>query len=124
VSLSSGEYSYSVTADGYEEEEGQIELDGAETVSVSLTSTETGIEVILSEGLNIYPNPADERLVIENPTERIIEYELVDISGKTVQNGTLPLPVNTIDISLYPDGMYFIRFKEGENVVSHQLIIE
>ena len=124
VSLSSGEYSYSVTADGYEEEEGQIELDGAETVSVSLTATETGIESSLSEGLNIYPNPADERLVIENPTERIIEYELVDISGKTVQNGTLPLPVNTIDISLYPDGMYFIRFKEGENVVSHQLIIE
>ncbi|MCS7028623.1 MAG: SBBP repeat-containing protein, partial [Bacteroidia bacterium] len=64
------------------------------------------------KSFTLYPNPAQNYVVVENYTNSIQEYELSDISGKALQVYTLPQGKNTIELNL-PKGMYFIRARRG-----------
>ncbi|MFP4447129.1 MAG: C25 family cysteine peptidase [Bacteroidales bacterium] len=124
MELPSGEYTYTISAEGYKEYEKTTELTSNKTIDVTMVTDETGISKLESEGLKVYPNPADERLIIEKTTDESIEYQLVDMSGKTVQNGMLSQPVNQVDISDHSEGVYFIRFRTEEKYLKYQLIIQ
>jgi hypothetical protein len=66
-----------------------------------------GIEEHESE-FNIYPNPVNEKLYFntENNNSNI---EIFDINGKILFQG--PPTNNSIDVSQFDSGMYFLRFK-------------
>jgi hypothetical protein len=123
--LAAGEYDYTVTAANYNDYEGTADLTGGNTtVSVILIASSTGISDMLEEGLNIYPNPAQEKLIIEKESPEAISYELIDMAGKVVLNGRLESVKNTIDISAQAPGIYFIRLKTNDRYVHFKLMIE
>jgi len=58
--------------------------------------------------LEIYPNPAQNLLWIENPDAQTIRYEILNATGSMVQSGSLNNN-EPIDISALRAGLYFIK---------------
>jgi len=60
-------------------------------------------------GLQVYPNPADDRLSVEHSTGAILTAQLLDLWGRPLRVLTLPDERTTIDLSDLPAGLYFLR---------------
>ena len=71
------------------------------------------------EGLLVFPNPADDRLVVEYPDglTRVDRIELLDASGRVVRS-EVPLSTGrtTIPVSDLTSGFYLVRVIAGETV--------
>jgi hypothetical protein len=123
TSLVSGTYNYTVTAGGYKDASGSINVAGNTGTNIRLEADISGIDM-LSDQLRVYPNPADEELIIEFTGNGKMQYELLDMTGKTVQRGSLPQQTNKLDVSTHPSGIYFIRVRNDKQYVNYKLIIE
>lgn len=78
--------------------------------------------------LNIYPNPAKNRINIdfEVPSDDKVEFELLDLSGKLIyKTSTVPsegLNKHGIDITQFPSASYLLKIVQGENSTIKQFI--
>ena len=68
--------------------------------------------------LNIYPNPSSDRVNITCENCVPSQYNLFDINGKSVQQGT----TNNISIANLQSGMYLLRIETDEGVSTKKLI--
>jgi hypothetical protein len=73
-----------------------------------------GVEALVQTGWNIYPNPVNDQLFVE--VGDAMEITIIDMTGKTVQSGTLKSGKNALNVSLLTRGVYFIRSESGANV--------
>ncbi|MBW2962558.1 T9SS type A sorting domain-containing protein [Mesonia aestuariivivens] len=80
------------------------------------------INKIELEKITFYPNPALNKLFIEN-TQQLEGITILDLTGKQLQNFKLREEENQIDISL-KSGMYLIQFKKGNAIKIEKLIVE
>ena len=96
-----------------------------------LKTTHYVIDTTLKEGpkskiiKNLYPNPADEYIILEvdKPNEDI--FTIVDINGKIFLTGKIFKRKMKIDVSAFPSGTYFIRLdKENGKNETRKFIIE
>lgn len=74
--------------------------------------------------MQIYPNPATDLIYFEIPAfaeEDKIQIEIYDASGRLV-NLSKP-QTNSLDISSYPTGIYFIKALVGQRVYHSKLLI-
>ncbi|MFH2142800.1 MAG: T9SS type A sorting domain-containing protein, partial [Bacteroidota bacterium] len=89
---------------------------------------DNGVFVILAETkaylpLSIYPNPASETVTIEfpNPENEPYTISITDITGKQIQtvsrslSGARSVTKQSLDISSYAPGIYYIEIKGNEN---------
>ncbi len=80
------------------------------------------IENLPKSDIVIYPNPTTGKLTINNSKSIINNVVIIDITGKTIKQ----LPVNsnqlTIDISSYPNGIYFIKLQNNEGIETRKII--
>jgi hypothetical protein len=62
--------------------------------------------------LEIYPNPADQLLIVSHP-ENYDNYEILNTLGQTVKTGKLEFSSGTHSISVgeLPAGLFYIRIK-------------
>ncbi len=82
----------------------------------------TGIETISNSGhtLSIYPNPAQEQVIVEVSDNAVgRQLTIVDVSGKVVY--TQPITATTITVTLhrFQQGIYFVK---ADNVTSKLVI--
>jgi len=60
--------------------------------------------------LKLFPNPAQSEIFITNSTEQIgLQYVIYDITGKNIFQGELEQNINSINISDFNQGIYFIE---------------
>ena len=59
--------------------------------------------------INVYPNPATELVFIESNLGTSLEYELIDISGKTWMKGKVGSQIERIEISALNKGIYLLK---------------
>jgi hypothetical protein len=88
-------------------------------------------EVLKNILLNIYPDPAKDRINLDyyNPYGGVLAYSVYDIFGKQIfnktegfcQQGTIR---KQIDISAYPSGIYLISVISGKSISTRKLIIQ
>ncbi|MGE0636474.1 MAG: PKD domain-containing protein [Bacteroidia bacterium] len=95
----------------------------AEMISVTVVGGPTGIEEMATQQLSIYPNPANALLTIEAQTGKGI-YQLIDITGKTLLQGSVPSPKFTLDISSLSSGVYFISVSDSERQMNGKVVKE
>lgn len=86
--------------------------------SVTNVSTE-----LTSIGSMLYPNPATETLTIAGIGSNIETIEIMDISGK-IMNEIQVLSKETIDISLLPQGMYLLKVQDDSGSLSVQRFLK
>ncbi len=62
--------------------------------------------------LHVYPNPVSSTLYIENNNSSNLEYEIYSITGQLMLQNKLPFSNNTIDVSQFSEGIYFLRLTD------------
>lgn len=110
---------------------------GCDSVTVTPGDTITkDIEVRIMEGVtkhphsqgivSVYPNPTCDFITICIKTElgsREYQYSMMSPLGKEVSSGELEYPLTTLDLRDLKNGLYLIRFSDGESAWSEKLLI-
>jgi Secretion system C-terminal sorting domain len=83
-------------------------------------------EFQFSEETIIYPNPADELLVISHQLlgKEKSELKLFDVLGKEVFHSVINNKQSLINVSSLKNGIYFLHFSSGNKSVTHKLIVQ
>jgi hypothetical protein len=94
---------------------------------VSFTRTiGVGIDGITdaSTAFTVFPNPATHRITLQcAPEKEMDKVELMDVQGKIIQVQILGSSTEKqIDISSFPDGIYFIMVSSGKDVIYKKLV--
>jgi hypothetical protein len=80
-----------------------------------------------SAAISVYPNPNYGKFCIDltNPPAKM-QVTIYDISGKKTYESSIisPLPINEIDFTSHPKGVYFIKVGDGENSYTETIVIQ
>ena len=97
--------------------------DGTFNVLAESRST-TGIKG-LDNGmqLNIYPNPANDKLIISAPGITMAQLSLSSPDGRKVMSLEMTGEKQAMDISSLPDGFYILRFQQNGNTICRKVIV-
>jgi len=98
---------------------------GCISVSPDFTYIQTGINnVDASNSISVYPNPASNQIsfVIDNVNDGGIA-TLVDVTGRTITTQIINSGLNTMDVSSFAKGAYFLTVKNGGNFSSTRIFV-
>lgn len=94
-------------------------MKGSITVTAASTSI-IGAQLPLT--LSVFPNPTSDKLTIQAGANAIgISYQLLDLTGKHVQTGTLLGETTTLSLDQLPTGVFFLQIGEA-NKQTFQLL--
>lgn len=96
------------------------------TVNIEVNIGSTGIQSVLSEGLRIYPNPFNNKTIIEfkNPSSEPIRLTITDLSGKVVRIvENISSTSYELDREGLVQGFYFIELRGG-TIYRGKILIE
>ncbi|MAW66007.1 MAG: hypothetical protein CMD18_07420 [Flavobacteriales bacterium] len=97
-----------------------------DSLIVDLTGLVTSVNAPFNNALQVkvYPNPASELLILEVLDAGVTAsytYELMNVNGQTIlANGSLSSNTNTIDISSYSGGTYYVKFYDAQQKMVNQ----
>ena len=104
-----------VTGNGVIEEEVKVKQDGSSL----------GVEYNAKQAFAIYPNPTSGHfnLVPGDVSNISMEFYLLDLTGKILKSDLLSGSKSyQLNISNLPDGIYFVRLKDGESLVTKRIV--
>lgn len=81
----------------------------------------------INKFISIYPNPTDGKFCIDlKEPKSQMEVEIYNVLGQKIyKSSTLsPLPVNEIDFSSHPKGVYLIKIHNGENDCTEKIVVQ
>ncbi|MBK6266708.1 T9SS type A sorting domain-containing protein [Marivirga sp. S37H4] len=87
----------------------------------------TSVEKPESEKLAfmLFPNPADNFITIQWEASRtkLINYQIIDATGKVSAKGVISASANKINVANLPQGLYIFQLKTNNDVFSQKFII-
>jgi hypothetical protein len=86
-------------------------------------ATPASVASLSSEGFNIYPIPATNKLTIETINNNVTTLKLIDMNGKLILNNKFNTTV-TIDVSNCAKGIYYLNLTTNAGVLTKQIIVE
>lgn len=116
-----------------DDENAEMQREPADDVSdpIAIEITEnpatTGIETMFADiEFAMYPNPTKDLLNInfDDFTYEVVHLTMINSVGKTMLTQDLREAKNTIDLSSYQQGIYFIRLQKGNDIASLKIILE
>lgn len=83
-----------------------------------------GINELKTESdINIYPIPASEKIYIKNNAGLSLKnFTIIDVHGSEILSGTMN--ENTINSSLMPEGLYFLKIETSKGILNQKIIIQ
>lgn len=98
---------------------------GIPTLNVTFTEG-TGINTLSDElSSSIYPNPAEGRVYISNPSSDNFSYEIFNINGQLVASRyNLSGSTTEVDMSEFAKGIYFVDVTTAERTQTMKLILK
>ncbi len=102
---------------------GVLKSFGLDVCTEAIISTESFNET----DFNIYPNPAEETVFVQNSSNQSLkQIEFVNVSGKLVKSisTSLDTKVQQIDVSDLQSGMYFVKFNVYNKSFVKKLIVK
>jgi hypothetical protein len=120
IDLPNGDYSADFKKTGYKDKTVNFELNGSDlSVPVELEKTTTSISEVQSM-VKIYPNPANDYLVIESKVENG-KAQIYSVEGNLIKE--VDISGNTrIKVSSLPSGVYLIKVQGGEEEIIGRFI--
>lgn len=73
---------------------------------------------------NIYPNPTQESISIDNSTDETVEVELIQMDGKILQTNNLAPGNHTIPLHNTTKGTHLLRVGSGSQKKTYPIIIQ
>jgi len=122
--LVNGDYSYNITADGYEEATGKVTIEGSViTKKITLLAVPTYINRVIGILTEVYPNPATDQIKVES--ELLIEsVEVLNITGNMVISKQSKAKKLILNINELESGIYLleINFENGKSEIKRVVI--
>jgi len=86
----------------------------------------TQVFVSKASSINIYPNPASNKLHIQRGgiLAEDTQLRIADMNGKIVHQQVLTAATASVDISTFAKGIYFVQIITGTEVMNQKLVIE
>jgi plastocyanin len=90
----------------------------------------TGIEeTAMLANISIYPNPTNGKFNLEFnnadiPSEKDCNLEIYNINGQKIYQTPVLYPTSEFDLSTQSNGIYFIKIKNGQAVLTKKIVIE
>ncbi len=84
-------------------------LNGLDDDCDELTDEDLAIDEILSSQINIYPNPADNILIVEYSGTEKLEIEILNVAGQVIYTDNIVQGESIFTISAFPSGVYFLN---------------
>ena len=85
------------------------------------------IENNINKFISIYPNPTNGKFCIDlkEPKSKM-EVEIYNVLGQKIYKSSTrsPLPLNEVDLSSHPKGVYLIKINDGENNCTEKIVIQ
>ena len=105
-----------------------ITVGGLPSYSVAVVQRGKGVSVqeITDRQIRIFPNPSKGTFSItsEGYASQTLEISILDLTGSVFLTTTAKgEKENLFDLSRYPQGIYFVKVKTGDNVVVQRLVI-
>jgi hypothetical protein len=88
-----------------------------------LSFTISGIQQSLLEKIQVYPNPAKDKIYFQNDSDAAFEISILDIYGKVITNFTCKIGNTELNIENFSSGMYFITSQENNKVNNIKIFI-
>ncbi|MFC0875952.1 SUMF1/EgtB/PvdO family nonheme iron enzyme [Saccharicrinis sp. FJH2] len=115
--IESGEYSYQITADGYQTFDSSLMVESDTLVAIELLIL-NGIKSVEAEKINFFPNPVRDILIIDPDLKNFDEVLIIDYSGKVVAKKTLSaFTTNEINMRDLPSAVYLIAGKNSQSYI-------
>lgn len=87
-----------------------------------LCNLTTGVgDLETSNGINIYPNPTSNRIIIKTKSNGTIQYQINSIGGQFIKSGEYK---NEIDLVELRSGIYILTIKQDNQVINRKIIKE
>jgi hypothetical protein len=104
---------------------GQTSTVSAGSAAVEVTNNLVGINKLklFEQSLNIYPNPAADKVEIRSSLAGEITYLISDITGRKIAEGRFT-ESTTLDLSNLDSGSYLIKLNSGDHSAVKKLVIE
>jgi hypothetical protein len=87
-------------------------------------SVTTGMAEAGSSSLQVFPNPADEKITIRRESMAAAQITLFDLSGRELMSRELNAEETTIETGMYPPGVYLLQVRENNAVRNFRLVLE
>lgn len=81
---------------------------------VAIDNLELGVGMETDFNVDMFPNPANEKVVLTNGSSFPFSYELISVSGIVIQSGMIGVGKTSLDIQHLSEGIYFVKFGEKE----------
>lgn len=95
-----------------------------ERIPLEAYTTGTGVNDLFGKEINLYPNPAEDLLHIENIPRDITEILIFDVFGREVKNIYLPKSdILSIPISEFPSGVYYLRMIRSNKPINFKFLV-
>lgn len=119
--LEPGSYPYTVTLEGYNAVEGEVEiLNQNETVTITLTQNGTSISNNPSISVSLFPNPSNMFVSITSASE-IESVRITNALGRTIYNQKVGANSSKINVADLHSGIYIVFVETKNGVISRKL---
>jgi hypothetical protein len=100
-----------------------IALCNAVGIQARTTKPRDKVESITEQMVKIYPNPTSDNITIStNKINSILNIEIIDVLGRTVQNEKTTNNISTLHLNV-SEGVYYIRIHDGDVLVLSQKLV-
>ena len=110
---------YAITKEGYEDADGNVDVDGDETIEVTLVPV-VSVGAMYFENFSVYPNPGSGSLNIEG-LDKTANYEVYSITNRLMEKGELT--GSKLELKLQP-GLYILKLEMDGLSGVRKIIIE
>jgi hypothetical protein len=103
--------------------------DSTSSDTITITILPTGISSLISQGsINIYPNPAADKVYVKVPDELdgITEISIIDLRGRILVLQNYPSlfgRISEIELSGISNGIYILKLTTGKKTENRKLVV-
>lgn len=93
-------------------------------VIVRVSGFPAGVNNVSADKINVYPNPASNKLYIYLSNSNVSEFRIYDMLGKTLQSEAFSYNAS-VDVSSFSNGLYIIQFlsNDGKMIYSTRFTV-
>lgn len=84
----------------------------------------TSIQNFSTDKYSIYPIPANDKVIVENPLNGTTELTIYDLSGKILYKKSLVGKKIEINFSPFDNGIYILRISDNKTIITRKILKE
>jgi hypothetical protein len=101
----------------YDEIEAHIKSGSTDRIDIGFKWT-SAKEISSENFIKLYPNPVADQLKLSKIADEVVISDIMGRRLKTIKN------VNTVSVSEFSNGIYFVAVKAGGNSSTHKIVVQ